>query len=405
MPIADLAPTPYSIGGFIEARPAVLWLDTGASLYRLNVPDPASARSSDRQFTSQLQVDAGYRKGPVSVTTRTVLDAHHVTDAWDTGASSYEAFVSLRPSASVSLDVGKKTLKWGKGYIWNPAVFLDRPKDPEDPALPLDGVVMATADYVRSFSGPLQTLGLTAVLLPVYRDVNPHIGRPGTVNTAGKLYLLAFDTDIDVMFQTGGSRPARFGFDLSRNVQSNLEIHAEAAFVPDDVRLVADRTAIPAPVPDRSVTIVVGVRYLTTTNTTIIADLYRNGGGFRQEEMRAFYDLAGAAADAAASGDSTLLQVVRRAAAGYARRTPMQHYVYTRITQPDAFGRLYLTLGGASIVNLDDGSASVLPELSYKLTENLEVRWQGALLLGRRGTEFGEKQADARTEVRVRYYF
>jgi hypothetical protein len=56
-------------------------------------------------------------------------------------------------------------------------------------------------------------------------------------------------------------------------------------------------------------------------------------------------------------------------------------------------------------VNLDDRSASVLPELSYRLTENLELRWQSTLLLGRRHTEFGEKQANARTELRVRYYF
>jgi hypothetical protein len=76
-----------------------------------------------------------------------------------------------------------------------------------------------------------------------------------------------------------------------------------------------------------------------------------------------------------------------------------------RVTQPDAFERLYLAIGGTTIVNLDDGSASILPELSYRILENLELRWQGALLLGRDGSEFGEKPTHARAEMRVRYYF
>jgi hypothetical protein len=39
------------------------------------------------------------------------------------------------------LDAGKKVVKWGKGYAWNPVAFVDRPKNPEDPeeaaALPI----------------------------------------------------------------------------------------------------------------------------------------------------------------------------------------------------------------------------------------------------------------------------
>ena len=49
--------------------------------------------------------------------------------------------------------------------------FVQRPKDPEDPNLPLEGFVMASADYTKSFNGPLQTVTLTPVLVPVYEDI------------------------------------------------------------------------------------------------------------------------------------------------------------------------------------------------------------------------------------------
>ena len=59
-------------------------------------------------------------------------------------------------------------MKWGKGYAWNPVAFLDRPKNPDDPELPLEGFVIASADTIKSFDGPLKTFAFTPVLVPVY---------------------------------------------------------------------------------------------------------------------------------------------------------------------------------------------------------------------------------------------
>jgi hypothetical protein len=84
---------------------------------------------------------------------------------------------------------------------------------------------------------------------------------------------------------------------------------------------------------------------------------------------------------------------------------PMRNYVYGRVNQPDALDVLYLTLGASAIVNVDDGSHSLLPEVQYKPTENLELRWLANIQRGGSRTEFGEKQADVRLELRARYYF
>jgi hypothetical protein len=79
--------------------------------------------------------------------------------------------------------------------------------------------------------------------------------------------------------------------------------------------------------------------------------------------------------------------------------------LYGRVNQPDVFDTLYLTLGAGAIVNADDGSYSLLLEVQYKPLENLELRWLANIQRGGSGTEFGEKAANLRLELWVRYYF
>jgi hypothetical protein len=53
-----------------------------------------------------------------------------------------------------------------------PAAFLDRAKNPEDPALALEGFTVLSADYIRTFNGPLQVVSVTPVLMPVFGGLN-----------------------------------------------------------------------------------------------------------------------------------------------------------------------------------------------------------------------------------------
>ena len=145
----------------------------------------------------------------------------------------YEGFLSLNPSSSWKIDAGKKTFKWGKGYAWNPVAFIDRPKDPDDPEVGMEGFFALSADYTKSFDGPLKTVSFTPVLQPVYDHINAEFGKKDYLNLAGKLYLLLYDTDIDLIFLTGGSRTTRYGADFSRNMGTNWEIHGEIAYIKD----------------------------------------------------------------------------------------------------------------------------------------------------------------------------
>ncbi|HLG55355.1 MAG TPA: hypothetical protein VI485_08480 [Vicinamibacterales bacterium] len=399
---------PYSANGFLEFRPVMIWQDTDAALFRLRSFTDETPDARTMQLNSRVQLDASYRRGWFSAQTRSVVDTGYTSGDWTADATAYEAYLSLKPAPSFTVDAGKKTLKWGKGYIWNPAAFLDRVKSPEDPALALEGFTVVSADYIRTFSGPLQVMSVTPVLLPVFGDLNQSFGERGHLNVAGRLYLLLLDTDIDVMFLTGGSRgAARFGFDFSRNLRSNLEIHGEVSRVPNGLTAILESAGTLAQREQPATSIVMGVRYLTEANTTIIADYYRNGAGYAPAEMETYFEHIEHGFESwTVSGDQRALSLASRATeAGYGRMNPMRNYLYGRVNQPDAFDILYLTLGASAIVNADDGSYSLLPEVQYKPIENLELRWVANIQRGGSRTEFGEKQADVRFELRARYYF
>jgi hypothetical protein len=195
--------------------------------------------------------------------------------------------------------------------------------------------------------------------------------------------------------------------DFSRNLRSNVEVHGEVSRVPNGLTAVLAPDGTLVQREQAATNLVVGFRYLTEANTTYIVDYFRNGAGYAPAEMEAYFELIERGYESwTVSGDQRVLTLASRATeAGYGRMTPMRNYLYGRVNQPDALDILYLTLGASAIVNVDDGSYSLLPELQYKPTENLELRWVANIQRGGSRTEFGEKQAAVRLEMRLRYYF
>ena len=284
---------------------------------------------------------------------------------------------------------------------------MDRPKNPDEPDLNLEGFVVASADYIKSFNGPLKTLSITPVLIPVSEQVNDDFGETNHLNTAGKVYLLLYDTDIDFLFLTGASKQSRYGMDLSRNITTNLEVHGEIARIDDFTQsyIAADGTSHQTSYDATSW--LLGLRYLTEKDTTYILEYYRNGTGFTEQETRDYFTFVHNAYDNyLITGNDALLQ---KAAAvterNYGRPNAGEQYLYLRVSQKDPFDVLYWTPAVTAIVNAEDKSYSLSAELSYTGITNLDLRLKGTVLAGDRLTEFGEKPYDYRAEMRARYYF
>ncbi len=404
--LSEIEKKPYEIGGYLEFRPVLFGLDKNAALYKLTFFD-RDMGSTREDYNGRLWLEGNIRKGMAGFYFQFSEDFINSYSGTNTELKPYSAYLSLKPSSSLTIDLGKKTSKWGKGYAWNPAAFVDRPKDPDDPELALEGFTILSADYIKSFPGPLKTFSFTPVVVPAYDEVNDDFGKTGHINVAAKAYFLLYDTDIDLMFLAGGSKTSRYGFDFSRNIGTDVEVHGEFAYFGDFKKVVIDANGNTSDSTSDAVNLVLGARYLSSLNTTYIFEYYYQGTGYSSQEMSDYFTLIDSGYNAFLSNGSTRL--LTRAASvtkgGYGRSTPENHYLYLRVSQPEPFDILYFTPALTWICNLSDGSFSLTPELLYSPITNLELRLRTGFLVGRKDSEFGEKQADYRLELRVRYYF
>ena len=404
--IAQKVERPYSLGGFFEFQPTLFGFDRDAAFYRLRFLDEDEGATA-AQYDLRLRLEGSYRKDIFSLFVR----ADALTTQGDLDSESrlelLEGFASLKPIPGLAVDAGKKVVKWGKGYAWNPVAFVDRPKNPEDPELALEGFYLLAVEAIRSFGGPLKTAAFTTVVLPVDKDVNEELGETDHLNVAAKLYLLLFDTDLDAMVLTGGSRTTRFGVDFARNITTNFEVHGEWALITDfEQAPINERGQAVRRVAD-VMSYLVGFRYLTERETTFIVEYYRNGTGFTGEQMEDFFRFveAGDATFQSTGNPAGIRRAITLAEGPYGRPNPMRSYLYARAAQKEPFDILYFTPAVTTVVNVVDRSFVVIPELTYSPRTNLELRLRGVALVGEPRTEYGEKQNDYRLELRVRYYF
>jgi hypothetical protein len=398
---------PFELGGYVQLKQEGFSLNRSGAFYKLGTYGQVQRDTLDRT-TGTLELAGKIRQGIGTFDFRTQSNYAWDQLQHDHENSIYEAAYSIRPDPRLTLEAGKRVLRWGKGYAWNPVGFVERPKDPNDPQLARQGYWLADADWIVNREGAaLQTLAFTPVILPVGNDVNSDFGTTGHLNPAAKLYLLYRDTDIDFMWQGKGSRPARFGADFSRNLTSNFEVHGEWARVEKFTRPVTNATGVVTNTTGNATSYLLGLRYLTQSDTTYILEYYRNGTGYSEQEASQFYQLVNTTfAQIQQTGGSPLLRKALALSQGaYGRPNAGERYVYFRAQQKDALGIVYFQPAITAMLNLEDRSYQITPELLYTGINNLELRLKAYLLQGGASTDFGEKQTSRRIELYARYYF
>ena len=413
---SEIEKKPYHIGGYLEFRPILYGLDKEAAIYKLKFFNHDVGNTTE-DYDGRLWLEGSYEKGIVGFFVKGNLELDHTYQGWNNQTKIYEGYGSLKPSSSLTIDLGKRVFNWGKGYAWNPVAFVDRPKDPDDPELPREGYIATTADYIKSFSGPLKTLSLSPVIFPAYHRVNDDFVQQQKnlygMNFAGRLYALLYDTDIDFLFFMGASKSNRFGMDFSRNITTDLEIHGEFAYVRDQQRTSVDANGNTLQTKYDAVSSLLGLRYMFykpftyAADTTVIFEYYHNATGFSHSQLQGFYSFSNTAFDTFLSSGKTqqLSKAESLLQGGYGGMNPGKDYLYLRIYQDQPFNILYFTPALTTIMNLNDRSLSISPEVLYTGIKNWEFRLKGMALAGSKGTDFGVKQNDYRIEFRVRYYF
>ncbi len=399
---SDYAKKPFELGGYLELKADHFDLNRGSPFYRFNYAGLPQRANLDRG-TATLKLNGKARAGDWLLSARSHSDYSSDQLRSETEHRFDEFLLTWKPAPGVTIDAGKTVLKWGKGYAWNPVGFVERPKDPTDPELAREGYTVLTADLVQSFDGPLKTIAFTPVLLPVSSSVNSAYGRPGHTNLAAKLYLLYRDTDIDFYYAGRGSRGPRIGMDFSRNLTSNLEIHGELARIRDQA---FQTTTAAGQASSRTETVdswLLGLRYLTEREATIIAEYYRNGAGYAEDDYGSYLAFAERALQAGPA--SPLYARAVSLSSTYGRQTPLRDYLYFRVSQKEPFDILYFTPALTAIMSVADRSYTISPELAYTGFKNIELRARAIFLGGGADTDYGTRQNRRRAEVLVRLHF
>ncbi len=398
---------PYEFKGHLDVMSSQLNVDPNAAFTNLTFQPIESAKDLTRYY-SELELEGLYRFDNSTLNFRSLSNWQNDDFSETTQHTLQEAFWSVQPSDQWSLEIGKRAIKWGKGYAWNPVGFIERTKNPDDPEVNREGFILASAEYTRILPGLVKTLSASGFIVPVSDSVNDDFNIDSSNSSAdnlvwaGKLYLLIGETDLDFYLRYSTETNTDFGVSFSSNLASNFEVHGDFAYRSQQTQtlLTADNQLVSQ--TSDSFQGLLGLRYLTESELTWIAEWYVNPQGYSVTEFDTFYDLAHSDPLTSPS-DYQLVQQAKQA--GYAATNPGQQYLYLRASQKDFADIVYLSAALTGIMNLEDSSYVLTPELIYTGLKNHEFRLRVSALQGDTQTEFGEKLNDLKWEARARFYF
>lgn len=394
----------FEFSGYLEQKEEGLKMRDNSPAYKIAYPGADEHRHLGRSTTT-LELSGKINLDPVVFDVRAqAMRAHDALVTLTNRGQIMEGGVRWSAGPGLTLDAGKRVMRWGKGYAWSPVGLVERPKDSSDPSASREGFVMASGEWTKSLNGPVSTVGITGLVVPTDDHLNSDFGEKKHLNPAAKLYLLAWDTDIDLMWRGKGAKAQSFGFDFSRNITSALEVHGEWARSLDAPRNIVSATGVTQLRETRYHSWLLGLRYLTQSEVTWIVEYYRNGNGYGAGELGDYYTFLD---KALAEGAAPTLEekALRVAQSGYGRPNPGRDYLYAKASVSEPFGWVYGAASLAAMRNLNDGSWQLVPEISYTGFNNVELRARIFVLGGKSHSEFGEKSMESRAEVSARIFF
>ena len=386
--------------GNLDVKYMLFNMDQKSAQYRLQFfKDPPSS-SLLSQYKLEPYLNAEYRTSDLGFVLKTHASYYNDSDA---RFDLFEAYANFNPSFNITLQAGKRVYSWGKGYAFNPVGFVNPTKDPENPELAQAGLLSANIEYVKSFSSEaLQSFSFLAVLIPTADVDGTTFGEFNNTDIALKSSFLLWDTDIDLLAYYSEIKPKRYGFDFSRNIQENIEIHGELSFDQNVEKYTIHNNALSYNRVDRY-SYLLGLRYLDASNTTIIAEYYHNGVGFNIDEYVRYSEFLNNGAD---NIDPIVTQQTLGISQAYFKGTTlMQEYMYIKISHPEPFDWLYFTPSVYTIYNLADNGFLLSFQMSYKPVTNTEFIFWTTMFAGGKTTEYGGKQVQQRMELWMRVFF
>lgn len=370
-------------GGSLKSEYSLFGARTNSAYYDLQYfgKDRPELLSS---YPFTLYLNGDYDTGEIGVH---VATATMVSGDSDPAFTIFELYGNFYFSDSVLLQSGKKIMRWGKGYAFNPVAYVSPAKDPEDPEASMEGYPLASFQYSRSFeSAAMNNFTLDLVALPAGATASMKTGDAEDTVAAGKLYFLSWDTDVDFMVYFRKNGPFKSGFDFSRNITSGIEVHGEFSRFFDQPRYTIDGGTVRAEDVD-GFSYLAGLRWLNEWNVTTIFEFYHDDAGLSKDEFDTYLKYLGNAA----AGSASVVQALGVNRTYFTKANLMTDYLYIKISKPEPLDLVDVSISAFSVYNISDMSASLGLLIGYKPVTNLEIVFQPVYFFGSNDSEYGSK--------------
>lgn len=387
------------LSGNLDARYSLIKSRNSSALYALQYYNrPLSDVLSS--YRADFYLNGDYQTGDVGVHLKTYSEYYGSSQA---DIDLHELYGNVSISGTSFLLLGQKMYNWGKGYAFNPVGYVNPQKDPENPEQAQSGLLSVNYQYTKSIArGALDNVSVDLILAPSANTANGKVAEAENTDIAGKIYLLLWDTDIDLMGYYSRLNPRKFGLDISRNVIPSLEIHGECSrFIGQPRHFILNDKLQTEDIGGSSY--LFGFRWLNRWSITTIGEYYRNEAGLSKAEFDEYY---GFLANAVVSGSNIAASGALNTSKTYfSDPNLMREYLYLKVSWQEPFNMLYFTPAVQLLCNLDDQSYSAGFPVSYKPITNLEFMFWPVVFAGGENTEYGSKQYESKLDLRATFYF
>ncbi len=293
---------------------------------------------------SEAQISFKYFQDELSLNTQFQVNHSNINDDEVNVYTTNQLYLNYKISANTNIRAGKESLKWGKGYFFNPVAFLDRQKDPNNPEAAKEGYTFAHYSYNKSYNGNLKNFSF---------DIVYDFDNEASKNLAFKSYVLYYDTDIDIIYVYDDKLNDKIGIDFSKNIETNFEIHGEIAKEFNEYN-----------------SYLFGIKYLTADDLTITSEYFYQSK--KLDNSNPFYD---------------------------------NKYFLNKFSLKEPFGIVYSSTYFKNSLNINDDSFQNSLGITYSFKNNINLDISYNKNIGNNSSEFGSKLINNTLWSKITWYF
>ncbi len=328
--------------------------------------------------------------------------------AQTTGVTIVDDCFFEMPIQDAFLFFGKKNIREGVGFGFNPTDFFGEKKTVDRSRREEDRRVEREGDYVVGMDAFFDKFSVSAGVCP-----RIDVGQSDT-RVFAKATVLLDEINTDLSLHYLGSSLSGVGYNLSSTFGDSLVVYSETAYrygisSKKVVALIQDGTPRQYKIREEGhtqfVDTVLGGQFTCSDRSNVILEYHYHGGGYDDAQWRSLTDYSQYSHDLYLKNTAPeLMKSYLQQANGLMNVGKMrQHMVFLRYSCPELFDR---TLASVAILyGLADGSCVSMPYIEYRYSDTVIAYLSLYLFSGSTTSEFGLLNWDSQVTCSMRWFF